>query len=54
MTHLEMGRRLQQASHLLEAEVIFSDLGAALDAAAAREMLKGMAFPERAVGPEYQ
>jgi tetratricopeptide (TPR) repeat protein len=53
MTHLEMGRRLQQASHLQQAEVIFSDIGATLDAAEAREILESIAFPERTVGPEY-
>jgi tetratricopeptide (TPR) repeat protein len=52
MTHLEMGRRLQQASHLQQAEVIFSDIGATLDAAQAREIWESIAFPERTVGSE--
>jgi hypothetical protein len=52
MTHLEMGRRLQQASHLQQAEVIFSDIGATLDAAQAREIWESITFPERTVGSE--
>jgi hypothetical protein len=52
MSHLERGRRLQQASHLQQAEVIFSDIGATLDAAQAREMWESITFPERTVGSE--
>ena len=47
MTHLEMGRRLQQASHLQQAEAIFSDIGATLDAIQAREILASITCPEQ-------
>ena len=39
MTHLEIGKYLQDQVHLEQAEAIFSDIGAKLDLARARELL---------------
>jgi len=40
MTHLEMGKRMEEYSHLEDAEAIFTEIGAKLDLAQARELLK--------------
>lgn len=40
MTHLEMGKRLEEHSHLEHAEAIFTEIGAELDLAQVRELLK--------------
>jgi hypothetical protein len=40
MTHLEIGQRLGKRTHLEKAEAIFADIGAELDLARSRELLK--------------
>jgi hypothetical protein len=40
MTHLEMGRRLNDSGHLKKAEAIFADIGADFDLAEARRLLE--------------
>ena len=40
MTHLEMGRRLQDRSHLAKAEKIFIEIGAEFDLAETRMLLQ--------------
>jgi tetratricopeptide (TPR) repeat protein len=40
MTHLEIGRRLNDREHLQQAETIFADIGAAFDLAEARRLLQ--------------
>jgi tetratricopeptide (TPR) repeat protein len=40
MTHLEMGRRLKDLEHLLQAEAIFTEIGAEWDLAETRQLLE--------------
>jgi hypothetical protein len=40
MTHLEMGQRLNDRSHLQKAEAIFTEIGAEFDLAQARKLLR--------------
>jgi hypothetical protein len=40
MTHLEMGRRLNDRQHLKQAETIFTDMGAEWDLEQARRFLQ--------------
>ena len=40
MTHLEMGKRLKDRSHLEQAEKIFTEIGAEFDLAQARSALE--------------
>ncbi len=40
MTHLEMGRRLNDREHLKHAEAMFGEIGAVFDLAQARELLE--------------
>jgi hypothetical protein len=41
MTHLEMGRRLNDLEHLRQAEAIFTEIGAEWDLAQTRDVLQG-------------
>jgi hypothetical protein len=41
MSHLEMGRRLNDREHLQQAETIFAEIGAKFDLAETRRLLEG-------------